>query len=46
MHKIMDKKFYLGPKIGTLFSKKWITISELLHTEYLELLATFDLVWN
>jgi hypothetical protein len=31
MHEIMDKKFYLGPKFGTLFNKKWITISELLH---------------
>jgi hypothetical protein len=31
MHKIRDKKFYLGPKFGTLFNKRWITISELLH---------------
>jgi hypothetical protein len=31
MHGIIDKKFYLGPKFGTLFNKKWITISELLH---------------
>jgi hypothetical protein len=31
MHKIIDKKFYLGPKFGTLFNKKWITISELLQ---------------
>jgi hypothetical protein len=31
MHEIIDKKFYLGPKFGTLFNKKWITISELLH---------------
>jgi hypothetical protein len=31
MHEIMNKKFYLGPKFGTLFNKKWITISELLH---------------
>jgi hypothetical protein len=31
MHTIMSKKFYLGPKFGTLFLKKWITISELLH---------------
>jgi hypothetical protein len=31
MHEIMGKKFYLGPKFGTLFNKKWITISELLH---------------
>jgi hypothetical protein len=31
MHTIMSKKFYLGPKFGTLFNKKWITISELLH---------------
>jgi hypothetical protein len=31
MHEIMNKKFYLGPKFGTLFIKKWITISELLH---------------
>jgi hypothetical protein len=32
MHEIIDKKFYLGPKFGTLINKKWITISELLHT--------------
>jgi hypothetical protein len=31
MHAIMNKKFYLGPKFGTLFNNKWITISELLH---------------
>jgi hypothetical protein len=31
MHEIIDKKFYLGPKFGTLFNKKGITISELLH---------------
>jgi hypothetical protein len=31
MHKIMNKKFYLGPNFGTLFNKGWITISELLH---------------
>jgi hypothetical protein len=31
MHAIIDKKFYLGPKFGTLFIKKWITISELLQ---------------
>jgi hypothetical protein len=31
MHKIIDKKFYLGPKIGTLLNKRWITISELLQ---------------
>jgi hypothetical protein len=31
MHEIMSTKFYLGPKFGTLFNKKWITISELLH---------------
>jgi hypothetical protein len=31
MHEIMNKKFYLGPKFGTLFNSKWITISELLH---------------
>jgi hypothetical protein len=31
MHKIMNKKFYLSPKFGTLFNNKWITISELLH---------------
>jgi hypothetical protein len=31
MHEIMSNKFYLGPKFGTLFNKKWITISELLH---------------
>jgi hypothetical protein len=27
----MNKKFYLGPKFGTLFNKSWITISELLQ---------------
>jgi hypothetical protein len=31
MHEIMNKKFYLGPKFGTLFNNTWITISELLH---------------
>jgi hypothetical protein len=31
MHKITDKKFYLGPKFGTLIYKKWITISGLLQ---------------
>jgi hypothetical protein len=31
MHKIMNKKFYLSPKFGTLFNKSWITNSELLH---------------
>jgi hypothetical protein len=31
MHEIKNKKFYLGPKFGTLFHKSWITISELLH---------------
>jgi hypothetical protein len=31
MHEIIDKKFYLGPKFGTLFNKKWLTISELLQ---------------
>jgi hypothetical protein len=31
MHEIIDKKFYLGPIFGSLFDKKWITISELLH---------------
>jgi histone deacetylase 1/2 len=31
MHTLTDKKFYLGPKFGTLFVKKWITISELLQ---------------
>jgi hypothetical protein len=31
MHEIIDKKFYLGPKFGTLINKKWITNSELLH---------------
>jgi hypothetical protein len=29
MHEIIDKKFYLGPKFGTLINRKWITISEL-----------------
>jgi hypothetical protein len=32
MHEIIDKKFYLGPKFGTLFNKKWITISEVLQS--------------
>jgi hypothetical protein len=32
----MDKKFYLGPKIGTLFNKKLITISELLQEAILQ----------
>jgi hypothetical protein len=31
MHKIRDKKFYLGPEFGLLINKRWITISELLH---------------
>jgi hypothetical protein len=31
MHGIIDKKFYLGPKFGTLIDKKWIKISELLQ---------------
>jgi hypothetical protein len=26
MHAIIDKKFYLGPKFGTLINRKWITI--------------------
>jgi hypothetical protein len=34
MHEIMDKKFYLGPKFGTLFNTKWITISELLQAAF------------
>jgi hypothetical protein len=33
MHTIMSKKFYLGPKFGTLFNRKWITISELLQAQ-------------
>jgi hypothetical protein len=32
MHKIMNKKFYLSPKFGTLINKSWSTISELLHS--------------
>jgi hypothetical protein len=32
MHEIMDKKFYLDPKFGTLSNKEWITISELLQS--------------
>jgi hypothetical protein len=32
MHEMIDKKFYLGPKFGTLINKKWITISELLQS--------------
>jgi hypothetical protein len=31
MHKITDKKFYLGPEFGPLINKRWITISELLQ---------------
>jgi hypothetical protein len=31
MHKIIDKKFYLGTEFGLLINKRWITISELLH---------------
>jgi hypothetical protein len=31
MHKMMNKKFYLGPRFGTLFNKKWIKNSELLQ---------------
>jgi hypothetical protein len=47
MHKIMSKKFYLGPKFGTLFDKKWITISELLHQPSLKMLeGMFYLVMN
>jgi hypothetical protein len=34
MHEIIDKKFYLGPKFGTLINKKWITISELLQVRH------------
>jgi hypothetical protein len=30
----MNKKFYLGPKFGTLFNNKWITISELLQSPF------------
>jgi hypothetical protein len=36
MQKIMGKKFNLGPKFGTLFNKKWITISELLQSSPLK----------
>jgi hypothetical protein len=36
MHAIMNKKFYLGPKFGTLFNNKWITISELLQSSPLK----------
>jgi hypothetical protein len=35
MHEILDKKFYLGLKFGTLFNNKWITISELLQLSHL-----------
>jgi hypothetical protein len=31
MHEIMDKSFIWVQKFGTLFNKKWITISELLQ---------------
>jgi hypothetical protein len=40
MHKIMNKKFYLSPKFGTLINNKWITISELLH------LASYKKGWE
>jgi hypothetical protein len=33
MPEVMGKKFYLGPKFGTLVNKKWITISELLQED-------------
>jgi hypothetical protein len=33
MHTIMNKKFYLGLKFGTLFNKTWVTISELLQLD-------------
>jgi hypothetical protein len=36
MHEIIDKKFYLGPIFGSLFDKKWITISELLQSSPLK----------
>jgi hypothetical protein len=36
MHEIIDKKFYLGPKFGTLFNKEWIEISELLQSSPLK----------
>jgi hypothetical protein len=36
MHEILDQKFYLGPKFGTLINKKWITISELLQSSPLK----------
>jgi predicted lactoylglutathione lyase len=31
MHTIKNKKFYLSPKLGTLFNESWVTNSELLH---------------
>jgi hypothetical protein len=40
MHRIIEKKFYLGPKFGTLFNKKWITISELLQEALLDVSDT------
>jgi hypothetical protein len=47
MHEIIDKKFYLGPKFGTLINKKWITISELLqscsHSTYPVTLCIYNL---
>jgi hypothetical protein len=49
MHEIMNRKFYLGPKFGTLFNNKWITISELLQKccitplEYLLMLSFADI---
>jgi hypothetical protein len=36
MHAIIDKKFYLGPKFGTLINRKWITNSELLQSSPLK----------
>jgi hypothetical protein len=39
MHKIIDKKFYLGPEFGLLINKRWITISELLQPSMKDLNA-------
>jgi hypothetical protein len=36
MHKIIDKKFYLGPEFGLLINKKWVTISEVLQSSPLK----------
>jgi hypothetical protein len=43
MHKIIDKKFYLGSEFGLLINKKWVTISELLHSSIVYMSVGFRL---